>query len=247
MAGAVSRQLATTQEKRPERSLCAASERRVNRVNSNTDKVCMRLLATWLYTLISFGAVVTLSESAAAQTLRERARQSGGEPVISGVLSEIFPKSIEELAAASDVVVIAMLEKGKTSLTADENYIYTEYGMSDIHVVAGDLPPLSGPLAKTSPHTLVVGGGEMMLEGVLVRSENYNLRELPNGQYVLFLTRSRFGTQPGAYQIYHGGVFAIESDKVRGVVAGADDIYPGVKGTPVGQLVSRIQNAAKRQ
>jgi hypothetical protein len=34
------------------------------------------------------------------------------------------------------VVVIAMVQKGKTSLTTDEKYIYTEYGMPNVRVVA---------------------------------------------------------------------------------------------------------------
>jgi hypothetical protein len=196
-----------------------------------------------LFRTIALGVVVTLSGSAAAQTLRERVRQSGGKPVVTGVLNDIFPKSIDDLTAESDVVVIAMVQKGKTSLTADEKYLYTEYGMSNIRVVAGALAVVSGALGTTSPFTLICCGGEMILEGVLVRSVNHNLRELPNGQYLLFLKRSRFGTQPGSYQIYNGGVFAIESDKVRPMVSGST--FPGIKDTDVDQLVSRVQSAAK--
>jgi hypothetical protein len=200
-----------------------------------------------LFAFITFGVVVTLSGAVTAQTLREQARQSGGKPIVSGVLNELWRKSIEDLTAESDVVVIATIEKGQTLLTADEKYIYTEYGMSNIRVVAGVLPSLSGALGTISPFTLIRGGGEMILEGVLVRSEDYNLRDLPNGQYVLFLKRSRFGTEPGRYQIYYGGVFAIESDKVRPLVAGYDGIFPGIKDTPVSELVSRVQRAVKPQ
>lgn len=193
---------------------------------------------------ITLGVVVTLSGSAAAQTLRDRARNSGGKPVASGVLNDIFPKSIEQLTGESDVIVIAMLQRGKTSLTADEKYLYTPYDMSIVRVIAGSLPSLSGALGKMNPFTLIHGGGEIVLEGVPVRSVDYNLPDgLENGQYLLFL--KQFRKERGQYQIYNGGVFAIDSDQLRPMASGSATLFPGMKDTPVNQLVSRVQNAAK--
>ena len=196
------------------------------------------------FSLISIGIVVTLSWSTTAQTLRDRARNSGGKPVGSGVLSDIFPKSIEQLTSESDVVVIAMLQRQQTSLTADEKYLYTPYEMSNVRVVAGALPSISGALGKSNPLTLIHGGGEIVLEGVPVRSVDYHLPDgLANGQYLLFL--KQFRTEPRQYQIYNGGVFAIDADKLRPMTAGSNTLFPGIKDTPVDQLVSRIQSAAK--
>jgi hypothetical protein len=199
--------------------------------------------AKWFFSLFSICIVVTLSGSAAAQTLRDRARNSDGKPVASGVLNHIFRKSIEQLTTESDVVVIAMLERGKTSLTADEKYLYTPYDMSNVRVIAGSLPSLSGQMGKINPLTLIHGGGEIVLEGVPVRSVDYNLPNgLESGRHLLFLKQYR--TEPGQYQIYNGGVFAIDSDTLRPLTGGADTLFPGMRDMPVSQIVSQIQKAA---
>ena len=195
------------------------------------------------FSLISIYIVVTLSGLADAQTLRDRARNSGGQPVESGVLSDNVRKSIEQLTTESDVVVIAMLKRGKTSLTADEKYLYAPYDMSNVRVIAGSLPSLSGGVGKINPLTLIHGGGEIVLEGVPVRSVDYNLPNgLESGQYLLFLKQYR--TEPGQYQIYNGGVFAIDSDTLRPLASGSATLFPGIRDTPVTQIVARIQKAA---
>jgi hypothetical protein len=207
-------------------------------------RVAKMMRAKWFFSLILIGIVVTLSGSAAAQTLRDRARNSGGKPVVTGVLNDLFPKSIEQLTAESDVVVIAMLQRQKTSLTADEKYLYTPYDMSNVRVIAGSMPSLSGALGKINPSTLIHGGGEIVLEGVPVRSVDHNLQNgLESGQYLLFL--KQFRTEPGQYRIYNGGVFAIDSDRLRPMASGSARLFPGMKDTPVSQMVSRIQETAK--
>jgi len=207
-----------------------------------TNPKMMRL--TYLVKLISFGILVALFGFATAQSLPEKARTSGGKPVTSGVLSDIFPKSIEELTAKSDAVVITMLTRGRTSLTPDEKYLFTPYEMSNIRVVAGALPSLSGALGKVNPFTLIHGGGEIILDGVPVRSVDYNFPNgFKNGQHLVFVKRYR--AEPGQYQIYNGGIFAIDSDQLRPVASGSATLFAEIKGTPISQMVSRIQIAAK--
>ena len=148
--------------------------------------------------LVGIGLVLTVSGSVAAQSLREQARQSGGKPVGSGLLRDICPKSLEDLTTESGVVLIATVSKGKSYLTPNEEHVYTDYTVSPRRVVAGSYPLLSGVPVATMPLTITQYGGEMILEGVVVRSQNYNYPDWGNGEYLLFLkdlARSLDGTR----------------------------------------------------
>jgi hypothetical protein len=188
---------------------------------------------------------ITASTLVASQdSLRERARVSDGKPVGNGVLFEIFRKSIEDLTNESDVVMVAMLSRGKSYLTPNEEHIHTDYMISDAQVIAGELPALTGAPGAVIPFVFSMYGGEMIVEGVSVRSVNHSFATPKDGRHLLFLKRR--GKDNGRYEVHHGGIFAIDAGTVKPLVSGADSVYPGVAGTSASSLVSRIEAAARK-
>jgi hypothetical protein len=179
-------------------------------------------------------------------TLRDRARESGGEPVELRMISAPSggPKSIEALTAEADVVLLARLSRGKSYLSPAEYDLYTDFIITEPRVLAGSLVSLSAAPTAATPPVVTLRGGEIVIEGVPVRVINDNFNALVNGRYLLFLNR---GEDVAKFSIHGRGIFAIEEQLVKPLARGGVDMFPGLKGASVDTLVSRVERAAKQR
>jgi hypothetical protein len=194
----------------------------------------------------------TLEDSAEAQNLRELARaHAAGE---SGVALELtappgdyLPKEIDALATESDVVLRGRLARIKTYLGPNEDRILTDYQIHVEQLIAGSLPHMTSKVPGGAPAlTLTVYGGELTIEGVLVRATDANRDQIVDRKsYLLFLMRSRRG-EPGSYEIYYGGIFEVSDQRVRPLLRQGDRIFKGTAGLTLEDLIQRIKASRRK-
>jgi len=180
-----------------------------------------------------------------AQTIPERVRANPTPPLITGVLVDIRPLSIEQLTTGSELVVKGRLTRPKSYLTADENYVLTDYLLVPERVIVGRVPAGQATPGPATPLILTVQGGELSVEGMPVRGVNSALEDIrPGGEYLLFL-RS-FGSREGQYQLYMGGAFEIGRTGIRPLLKGYGQVFTDMAGTQLSELVRRAENAAAK-
>jgi hypothetical protein len=138
-----------------------------------------------------------------AQTL-ERAKQNPGTPIVTGLLREVTPTPIEELAKGATLILEGRLSPIRSHLTPDQQYILTDYLILTNRVIAGRAVMSQGSPTVTPSLIVSAYGGEVQVEGTSIRSTDHNLEDLRTGvQYLLFL--KKFGSEPGRYEFYRGG------------------------------------------
>jgi hypothetical protein len=190
-------------------------------------------------------ALFIMSRPLTGQTLSDQVRLNPGTPVNIGVERTFAPMTIEGLARGAHVVLQARLSKLKSYLMADDENVVTDYLLIGPQVIAGDLPVTSSTPGATVPVVLGVWGGEVMVNGTPIIATDHNMtEELKNGtEYLLFLRK--FGKEAGHYQIYNGGVFAIERGYARPLIVQSDATFRGASHAPLAELIPRIQRGAK--
>jgi hypothetical protein len=204
-------------------------------------------LTTCLLTLI---AALNLSPTVVAQTLRDQARELGpknpGEPLYwPAPPAEFWPKTIDEITQEADLVVLAKLVRMKSYLSPHEDSILTDYSISDMQVLTARTPLLPSRVPGTEvPLTLTVYGGDVTVDGVLIRGRDSNFEPIKDGgRYVLILKGSR--SEKGHYEIHQGGLFEIVQEDVRPLVMRADTMFKNTVPLRLRDLVARIQKAAQ--
>jgi hypothetical protein len=201
--------------------------------------------------IIAIAACVPIlpGDTASAQgtrNLREQAeefRRGERDGVGSVSIREYNPKTIEQLTAESDLVVVCTLTRGKSYLSPNEEDVFTDYMISEYRILAGTLMSTSGPVGSVSPPVLTMFGGEVMLDGVPALTRNFNFGPFADGRYLLFLGRG--GKEPWRYRLWHAGVFALTGEQVKPMLNQPDSVYVGVKQTPASTLIARVEQAAK--
>lgn len=178
----------------------------------------------WLRLATALVIVVGVFDSSqvmAAQNLRELARvyarERPGVPIDQPAPpGDYWPKTIRELAKEADLALRARLSRVHSYLAPSEDRILTDYSIEAPRFITGHLPDTATRTPGTVvPMILTVLGGEVMLEGVVVRSSNYNRESIEEGvEYLLFLRTSRL-PGVGRYEIYYAGIFEIVHDKVK--------------------------------
>jgi hypothetical protein len=154
-----------------------------------------------------------------AQTL-ERAKQNPGTPIVTGLLREVTPTPIEELAKGATLIL-----EGRTN-----------------RVIAGRAVMSQGSPTVTPSLIVSAYGGEVQVDGTSIRSTDHNLEDLRTGvQYLLFL--KKFGSEPGRYEFYRGGVFEIHHDRVKALLKGSKDVYSELSDQPYSQVIQRVERA----
>src|SRR3954469_15415538 len=200
----------------------------------------MRGFATVALLVAVDGAAVS------AQTLRDRVREFGREHPNAvyrfprAPVDFAGPQSIEGIARNADVVVQCKLAKGDTRLVANE-VVVTDYAIAEPLLLAGRLPAqqTSQPGAPTTPMTLTVWGGKMVLEGVRVEAlGGYAPKE--GSTYVLFLRPARRSTLPNNYELYAEGIFEIDGDRVIPLFRDAINVFGGTIDRDVNAFMARI-------
>lgn len=206
----------------------------------------------FVFHFLAFVAIFIFDGSrfAAAQNLREEAREHyrlhPDVPFQPGLLSEYWPKTLEELTREAHVVLLARLSRIGSYLTANEKDILTDYSIQEAHVIAGRMPVLlTQAPGQVAPMILTVYGGEVTVDGLLIRLKDHNRWEaIQDGrQYLLFLRQSR-PPEAGRYEISHGGVFEVLEEKVRPLLQQGGDLFKDVAGASLQDLTPRIQKAA---
>jgi len=135
-----------------------------------------------IFCLLSIALAAISPQSASAQNLREiaheHARRGDGTPVehVSSP-GDYLPKTIDELTREADVVVRGRLVRGRSYFGPSEDRILTDYSIVEPRVIAGSMPmrSVSTPGVATPELTLTVFGGEVTVEGVLIRGTTLTL------------------------------------------------------------------------
>lgn len=218
------------------------------RAGANFD-TCYALIMRGFATVALLVAVVASTLS--AQTLRDRVREFGREHPNAvyrfprAPVDFAGPQTIEGIARNADVVVQCKLTKGDTRLVADE-VVVTDYAIVEPLLLVGRLPAqqTSQPGAPTTPMTLSVWGGKMVVDGVPVEAEGgYAPKE--GSTYVLFLRPARRSTLPNNYELYAEGIFETDGDRVIPLFRDAINVFGGTIDRDVNAFTARIRNAIR--
>jgi len=161
-----------------------------------------------------------------------------------GPLGDYRPKNLTELATESDIVLRGTLTPVNTYLGRNEDRILTDYRIQTQQLIAGSAPPatLRTP-GNVQPFILTVYGGELRLDGVLVRATDPNRGDIVQGKsYLLFVKRSRSG-DAGYYEIYHGAMFEVSENRVKPVFKDGGRIFKDVADSTVEEMIVNIDAA----
>jgi hypothetical protein len=195
--------------------------------------------------------VAVVGSTLSAQTLHDRVREFGREHPNAvyrfprAPVDFPGPQTIEGIARSADVVVQCKLTKGETRLVADE-VVVTDYAIVGPLLLAGRLPAQQTfqPGAPTTPMTLSVWGGKMVVDGVPVEAEGgYAPKE--GSTYVLFLRPARRSTLPNNYELHAEGIFEIDGDRVIPLFRDAINVFGGTIDQDVNAFTARIRNAVR--
>ena len=96
--------------------------------------------------------------------------------------------------------------------------------------------------------TVTVLGGEVMVEGALIRAVDQNFEPIQNGQeYLMFLRLSRAPQPaPAQYEPYYGGIFETSQQSVRPLLKESERVYSDLKGQGAHDVISRINKARQK-
>jgi hypothetical protein len=144
------------------------------------------------------------------------------------------------LVKASDAVVRGVVTGKSSQITADDAFLFTDYTLSLMEVMKNNA---EAPVETGSVITVTHPGGKVLLDGVIVRTEDQSCRPLPTDghELVLFL---KYIPESGCYQLaeYRGG-FELEDRLVRALTN--EGLDPGVAVDP-GSFLRIIREASKR-
>jgi hypothetical protein len=200
----------------------------------------------------SLGALAAFECPAGAQNLREWARtqaaENPGVPLhVTGSPGDYSLKTVEALANESNAVLRGRLTLIKSYLSADEERILTDYRIDIEELIAGDLPPITAKAPGNAPSpTVTAPGGDLEVEGILVRATDPNREPiLSGGSYLLFLIPAR-GGRPNSFEIYHGGIFSVSEGRVTPLLRNGERLFNVRAGSSL-QDVARSVNRPGRK
>jgi hypothetical protein len=183
---------------------------------------------------------LALSSSAAtAQTISDRIYdvfRPPGTPVIIGVLSEPFPKSVSELTNGSALILEAKVSLLRTYINASDTGVISEFEILPIQILAGNVPVETPLLLRTAK-------GEVLKDGVTVREVDHDRERLKeNMVYLLFLKHD--GLEPNAYSIYNVAAFEVSNNVVRPLAAEGDYLFSDFS-RKYDEAVAQVMKAAR--
>lgn len=181
------------------------------------------------------------------EVAREYKIRHPGQPMgIPAPVWDIDPTTIERLAADAQVVVLARLSKVSSYLAPSDNLILTDYALLEVRVLAGAPTPTTARVPGSStPLTLVVWGGETVVEDVTVVASNQNLEAITDGaEYLLFLRPARTA-RVAQYEVLEAAIFRTSGNRAVPLFKGAKAAF-GFTEAPLSDLIDRIQRAVRR-
>jgi hypothetical protein len=168
--------------------------------------------------------------------------------VVNGIPQKAFNSSsppfnlqdfLRDLASKSDAVVIGAVNKKTSFLTADENFVFSDYEL-DVEEILKDN---SAQPINVKSITVTRPGGAVVLGRRMVRATDQSLEPLvPGNRYLLFL---EFIPDTGAYKAFNSkGSFLLDGDKV--VKLTHEDLpYEMETGAGALSLIAHIRSAVQ--
>ncbi len=208
--------------------------KRVKRISVIAIATCIPILT---------GATASAQRALNLRKQVEQFRRGELDGVSSVSIRDYNPKTIEQLTAEADLVVVCTLTRGKSYLSPNEEDVFTDYMISEYRILAGTLMATSGPLGSVTPPVLTMFGGEVMLDGVPALTRNFNFGPFADGRYLLFLGGG--GKEPWRYRLWHAGVFALNGEQARPMLNQSESVYVGVEQTLASALIARVEDAAR--
>jgi hypothetical protein len=197
------------------------------------------------------GVILGAPRLAAAQYLLELARAQAvrhpGQPVeLPSPPGDYEPRTVEQLTKGAAAVVLAKLTRVRSYVGGSGDRVLTDYAVTTPTVIAGRLAPSIQPVpSQVAEPILTVYGGEVILEGVVVRCTDINRAPIQdNASYLIFLSPARRGG-PSQYEIHYGGIFDISQEKLKPLLKSADYVFADFIKEPAAKVLARVQNTVQ--
>lgn len=198
-------------------------------------------MSNLIRSLVLLLAMATLAY-AQSLTLRERAALTSENELNVGIRIEGPASPLEALVAAADLIVVGKVLPGLDSyLSADGMSVLTDYPIEVERAIAGKLAVMNRP--GIVPHVTVVHrGGEVTLDGKLVRMHDLRLPALPvSSRVVLFLNRREDGKYAIVHEVF--GAFGITGNHVGSLARKAR----AVETADLGEFITAISAMESRR
>ena len=199
--------------------------------------------------LIAVAMLVLSTHAFGQRNLRESARElalrdPNGTMNLPASPEHLDATTVEHLARESIVVVTGRLVRKGSYLSRNEDYVRTDYYLTDVVVLRGRLTVRGGSVpGSPTPAIISAWGGEVVVEGVRIRAEDQNFEPIQEGlPYLLFLTPARSPETRG-YDIYNAAIFEIESQKVKPLLKRGHQVFAWAADVTLPALISKIQSA----
>jgi hypothetical protein len=178
--------------------------------------------------------------SANGQTIPELARANPKNPVVRGVLNELSPQTLDQMAKRAQLIVVARLDRVGTKLSDNQQYILTDYRIVPAQILSGQLPSQATVPGQAVDLILGMTGGSFTVDGIPVTMVNH-AQKLPESgkQYLVFL--DQFGTRAGSYKVHEGGVFEIKDGVLRSLAP--KEVHPEIADRSFDALMLDLKRA----
>jgi hypothetical protein len=198
-----------------------------------------------LFLLTILGSALTAAQRRApvtiSPTIPEMVEHVRPGPLERYDFSESSTEPFDSAVRDTDLILQASLSKVNTYLSTDQRVLLTDYVAVPVTVFVG-APRLQ---AASGPIIVRVGGGETIINGVIVRMGIVDLLPLPTDRpLLLFLT---FNKEVGKYEIYSGRAYAFDVDNTRHVHPLVRDsrVFPMLSGADIGDVVNEIHRRGR--
>jgi hypothetical protein len=162
-----------------------------------------------------------------------------------GPLGDYPPTTLAQLTEKAQAVVLGTLAPLRTYSGPHDDRILTDYEVHVTQLLRGALPVSTATApGKTSPVVLTLSGGELQLEGVLVRASDPKIGRIVAGRtYLIFLRPSRDGLI-GHFEIAGGGVFELAEGRLKPLLRRGDTVFSDIANSGAEEVVARLRTVA---
>jgi hypothetical protein len=206
-----------------------------------------RRIVTAAAAVLALTAATVIVRSAVAvphaQTIPEMAKSNPSQLITRAMLIDVEPSTLEELMSGAALVLEATVSDGKSYLSPDEQYVFTDYQLVPLRVFAGGVAPGQSVPGPSPSLTLATYGGDLVVDGVKVSGWNYAMAPLHGGgRYLLFLVP--FGPD-GKFELCRAGAFEINGQRLKSIVTrDSRHVFGEILTAPFDDTVSRIRTLA---
>jgi hypothetical protein len=128
-------------------------------------------------TLLILASSLPLTMFAHQNTIPERVAVSNGKPVVMMSVRDLKPVSLADLVAGADLIVHGKLVRKGSYMAESKKEIYTDYALNAERVIVERGGSVTAKLQGLSV-IVTLYGGELVVDGTLVKFEAQNPQEL---------------------------------------------------------------------